>query len=258
MWYSFGLGFAQINTKVRNGPRSIYEAMANLYPFSGNVNYEDSLFKLPVSYPRTVNAVNASAKKSINSCDGKNFIALGGEHFISYSILRALSSHFKRFSVVHFDAHLDMQDQDPDPEGRSGHYTRATWARRAFEECSINKWVCIGIRDFGIEEKVFAKRNGIDVFSPEQVSAAKKTVSMLKGPVYISVDIDCLDPSIAPSVSVPVPQGLSMHDLLSTLKLVEPVAFDVVELASKTDKHDRTAMAGAYIIREYLSRLVEK
>lgn len=258
MWYSFGIAFSQINPKVRSGPASIYEAMTNLYPFSGQVNYEDSLFKLPVSYPKTVNVVNAAAKKLVNDCEGKNFIALGGEHFISYSILRALSSHVKRFSVVHFDAHLDMQDEDPDPEGRAGRYTRATWARRAFEECNISKWICVGIRDFDVGEESFAGRNGIDVFSPEQVAAAKKAIARLKGPVYISVDIDCLDPSIAPSVSVPVPQGLSMEDLLSTLKLIKPVAFDVVELASKIDKHDRTAMAGAYIIREYLSSLVGK
>lgn len=258
MWYSFGIGFTQINPKVRNGPRSIYEAMTNLYPFSNGANYEDSLFKLPVSYPKTVSAANAAAKKLVNGCSGKNFIALGGEHFISYSILRALSSHFKRFSVVHFDAHLDMQDEDPDPEGHAGRYTRATWARRAFEECNINKWVCVGIRDFDIEEKRFADKNGIDIFSPEQVTAAKKAVAKLKGPVYISVDIDCLDPSVAPSVSVPVPQGLLMGDLLSTLRLVNPLAFDVVELASKVDKHDRTGMAGAYIIREYLSSLVGK
>ncbi len=261
MWYSFGLGFAQINPAVRNGPKAIYEAMMNLYPQANRnrYNYEDPIFKLPVSYAKSVNALNEEAKKRLNeifSSKSDGFVVFGGEHFISYSILNALSSHYKRFSVLHFDAHLDMQDIDPDPEGKNARYTRATWARRAMEELNIKKWICVGIRDFDDVEKDFADEQKVEIYSPEKINIAKKAVSKIKGPLYISIDIDSLDPSVAPSVSVPVPMGLEMRDLLGVLeKAPKPVGFDIVELACRANKHDRTAMAAVFLLREYLAVL---
>lgn len=261
MWHSFGLGFAQINPKVRNGPKAIHEAMTNLYPTSMKTffNYEDVLSKGKVVYPRGISALLRAAAKEIGDImDGKpdGFTAFGGEHLISYAVLKALSKYHKKLSVLHFDAHLDMMDRDPDPEGGREKYTRATWARRALEEFNVKKWVCVGIRDFDVSEMDFAIKEDVDVVYPHETEKARKAAMSLKPPLYVSFDIDALDPSISPSVSVPVPLGISMRDALSVLeKAPKPAGFDIVELAAPVDKHDRTAMAAVFLLREYLSSI---
>jgi len=110
-----------------------------------------------------------------------------------------------------------------------------------------------GTRDFDVDEIDFGVSKDVEIMMPKDIQKAKRKLMKLKGPVYVSIDIDALDPSIAPSVSVPVPMGLTMKNLLTLLDSIpKPLGFDIVELACKPNKSDRTSMAAAYILREYM------
>jgi len=166
------------------------------------------------------------------------FIMLGGEHTATLAALRALRPDV----YVHIDAHFDLRDEWP-PGQKLSH---ATFARRAHEELGFYA-LYIGVRAYDDEEYKYAREAGFYVvegsdFTRSEVADAVATVS---GRVYLSLDIDVLDPSEAPGVGTPEAGGLSFRklelllaDLLLSLK---PIAVDVMEYSPPFDVSDITA-----------------
>ena len=180
-------------------------------------------------------------------------IIIGGEHSSSIGAIKALYEKYGKLTVVHMDAHRDLAF---DFIGEK--YSHATVMRRVHELGA--DLVQIGIRSFSKEEDEFVKSTyNIQTFKNKDVhkhmDAIEYYLTNIGGPIYISIDMDVLDPSIAPNVGNPVPCGLfvsELEDIIRTLSHKNIVGFDVVETASNR-LGDSTAVVGAKLIYDFLT-----
>lgn len=185
---------------------------------------------------------------------GAEMISLGGDHYISYPLLKAHAKRHGPLSLVHFDAHRDVE---PDNGGRIDHGTMFGYAVR---EGLIDPRasVQIGIRTVFSGERTFGFRI---VYADEvhESSAAEvaEIVTQVVGinKAYLTFDIDCLDPSAAPGTGTPIPGGLTYHQaaaIMRRLTAVNFVAMDVVEVSPPYDHADITSLAASSLVMEYL------
>ena len=197
-------------------------------------------------------ALERHATEIISS--GAEMVSLGGDHYITYPLLKA---HFKKhgpLALVHFDAHRDVEVDDG---GRIDHGTMFGYAVR---EGLIDprKSVQMGIRTTFTGETTMGFRivyaDEVHGSSSDQLAAIiKKQVGTSKA--YLTFDIDCLDPSVAPGTGTPIPGGMSYHQAASIIRKltdVNFVAMDVVEVSPPYDHAEITAAAGSSLIMEYL------
>lgn len=180
-------------------------------------------------------------------------ILIGGEHSASIGAIKALSEKYEKLTVIHLDAHRDLAF-----EFIGEKYSHATVMRRC-HEFGVNL-VQIGIRSSSLEEEEFVKSTyNIQTFKNNDVhkhmDAIEYYLTNIDGPIYISIDMDVIDPSIAPNVGNPTPGGLfisELETLLETLSRKNVVGFDVVETASDR-LGDNTAIVGAKLIYDFLT-----
>ncbi len=246
----------------RFAPAKIREASANLetYLMSTEVDVFERLnisdlgdiVVTPTDLEKTGARITSVVKRV--SEDGKIPALIGGEHTITYFALKA----FRDVFVIHLDAHRDLRD-----EYLGDKLCHATVMRRALDNLSPKKLVQIGVRSCSKEEAEFARDVGLVDYTSEQVmdnpkrvvSGVKKMVGSSR--VYLTIDIDVLDPAFAPGVSTPEPGGLTTVELLRLLRELGKLnisAFDVVELVPPHDD-GTTAFAAAKIIYELLAVL---
>ncbi|NHB96836.1 agmatinase [Photorhabdus stackebrandtii] len=193
--------------------------------------------------------LQAHAEKLLAS--GKRMLSFGGDHFITLPLLRAHAKHFGKMALIHFDAHSDTY-----PNGSK--FDHGTMFYHAPNERLIDPHhsVQIGIRtehgqDDGFTVLDAAQVNDRDV--NDLVAQIKETVGDM--PVYLTFDIDCLDPAFAPGTGTPVIGGLTTDRALKLLRGLQPlniVGMDVVEVAPAYDQSEITALAGATIALEML------
>lgn len=186
---------------------------------------------------------------------GAEMIALGGDHFISYPLLKAHARKHGPLSLVHFDAHRDVE---PDDGGRIDHGTMFNYAVRD-GVIDPKRSIQIGIRTVFNGERTY----GFRIVYADEVheSPAAAISSMVEETVgshkaYLTFDIDCLDPSVAPGTGTPIPGGLSYHQAASIIRKLTKinfVAMDLVEVSPPYDHADITALAAASLIMEYIS-----
>ena len=185
---------------------------------------------------------------------GTELIALGGDHYISYPLLKAHAQIHGPLSLVHFDAHRDVE---PDDGGRIDHGTMLGYAVR---EGLINphRSIQIGIRTCFAGEQTFGFRI---MFADEvhDATSAGVAAEILRvvgdAKAYLTFDIDCLDPSVAPGTGTPIPGGLSYHQAASIIRKLTNVNFvgmDVVEVSPPYDHAEITSLAAAALVSEYL------
>ena len=174
-------------------------------------------------------------------------VMIGGEHSVTYPVVKSLSNRCGKLTVVQFDAHADLRE-----EYSGTRYSHACVMRRVLElGCDI---IQVGIRSGTREEfELMKKSPQIKYLSvPEKLPEVLETV---KTPVYITIDIDFFDPAYAPGTGTPEPCGFSPVEFFETIyKLppVELVGFDVVEISPPYDPSGITQMLGAKIIRELI------
>lgn len=161
---------------------------------------------------------------------GKTIGLLGGEHSITIGSVQAHVEAYPDLSVLYLDAHADLRN-----EYMGTPYGHASAARRAYECCPI---ALAGIRSMCQEEYDFIRENNIPVWywDPNSLNSSWEGIlDSLSGSVYVSVDLDVLDPALMPAVGTPEPGGLAWHQLVSLLGIVGEsrriVGFDVCELA---------------------------
>ena len=180
-------------------------------------------------------------------------IIIGGEHSASIGSIKALSERYEKLTVIHLDAHRDLAF---DFIGEK--YSHATVMRRA-HEMGVNL-VQIGIRSSSAEEEEYVKSTyDIQTFKNKDVhkhmDAIEYYIANIDGPIYVSIDMDVVDPAIAPSVGNPTPGGLfvsEIENILETLCRKNIVGLDVVETA--TDRlGENTAVVAAKIIYDFLT-----
>ena len=189
--------------------------------------------------------------------DGKIPVFIGGEHTITLGVARSLG---KNVAVVSFDAHLDLRD---DYLGLTVSHT--TFMRRINEDVKPAKILEIGTRAVCKEELDYAKEAGIDILTAHQIrkDGVKETAETIKDAlkgyekVYVSIDMDVLDPAYVPAVPNPEPEGLDTVTLLDILEAVcdrRVIGFDVVEVAPHYDQ-GLTAIQATKVIFEVLGFL---
>jgi len=223
---------------TRWGPQAILSASAYLELYDEELHAESfgkGIYTAPFLEPdmRGPGYMVAAVEERVVAFarDGKIPVLLGGEHTVTIGAVRAMKQLYPSLCVLHLDAHADMRDtyqQSP--------YSHACVARRIFEVCPI---VQVGIRSLSKEEAIFLRENSIPSFSANFVLEndywVEKILEELSGDIYITLDVDCLDPSVMPATGTPEPGGLTYRDLV---KLVRAVAknfrvrgWDVVELS---------------------------
>jgi agmatinase len=185
---------------------------------------------------------------------GASMVSLGGDHFISYPLLRAHAEKHGMLSLLHFDAHRDVE---PDEGGRIDHGTMFNYAIRD-GLIDPRRSLQLGIRTTYHGERTYGMNilyaDQVHVMSFEQIGAEIERI-VGDNPVYLTFDIDCLDPAFAPGTGTPVPGGLSSYQALSILRHLSRVNFigmDLVEVSPPYDHAEITALAGATIVLEYL------
>jgi agmatinase len=193
---------------------------------------------------------------------------LGGDHSITLPLLRAYRAHFGRpLAVLHFDAHCDTwQDHFGEPSGHG------TWVYEAIQEGLVVKecFVQVGIRSAGeraareyVRDQggaIHTARSLRGLESPSQLyfvidDLRRRIAAQGQPPLYISLDIDCLDPAFAPGTGTPEPGGLSTNQVLSLLEALaelDCVGMDCVEVAPPYDHADLTSYAAAQFVWTYL------
>ncbi len=180
-------------------------------------------------------------------------ITIGGEHSASIGVIKALSEKYDKLTVVHLDAHRDLAF-----EFIGEKYSHATVMRRA-HEFGVDL-VQIGIRSSSKDEEEFVKSTyNIQTFKNKDVhrhmDAVEYYLTTVDTPIYLSIDMDVLDPAIAPAVGNPTPGGLftsEIEDVIKSLSYKNVVGMDVVETASGL-LGDTTAVAAAKIIYDFLA-----
>ena len=184
---------------------------------------------------------------------GPGLLSLGGDHFVSYPLIKAhVKKHGGPISILHFDAHSDTWE---DENNRIDHGTMFWWAAREGLVDPATS-VQVGIRTRNPDTLGF---NIIDAPTVHQQSL-QDTIAQTRSklgdtPVYVTFDIDCLDPSYAPGTGTPVCGGLSSHQAISILRGLQGInviGMDIVEVAPAYDVGEITALAASHLAMEML------
>ena len=178
-------------------------------------------------------------------------IVLGGDHTVTLPVVRAYARHYAGLNILHLDAHPDLYDQlDGD---RNSH---ACPFARIMEAGLAARLVQIGIRTLNPHQRRQARRFGVEIVEMKDWPCAWE--HLLQGPLYLSVDMDVLDPAFAPGVSHHEPGGLSTREVLKIIQhLPGPVVgADIVEFNPRRDPVGITAMTAAKLLKEIAAAML--
>lgn len=255
---------------ARFGPAAIRAGSKLLRPYHPGLDVQPwSLYQVadagdlapnPFDIGEAIEQIEDGARATLARAD--YLVALGGDHTIALPLLRVMRERHGPIALVHFDAHLDTWDTY-----FGAAYTHGTPFRRAFEEGLLapDRSVHVGIRGslygtqdladdagfgFGIVSTVDVAREGVDR------AVARIRTRVGEAPVYVSIDIDVLDPAHAPGTGTPEPGGLSTREMMLILRGMAGlpiVGADVVEVAPPYDHAELTALAAANLAYECLA-----
>jgi arginase len=180
-------------------------------------------------------------------------LTLGGDHSITYPIIKAYSKFFGDLNILQFDAHPDLYH-----EYAGNPYSHGCQFARIMEKGLVKRLVQVGIRAMTWHQKEQADRFNVEII--EMKDFMPDMNFNFEGPVYISLDLDGLDPAFAPGVSHLEPGGLSVRDILSVIhKLENPVVgADIVELNPIRDINNMTATVAGKFLKEFSGKMLEK
>ncbi len=181
------------------------------------------------------------------------FLFLGGDHAITYPIIRGIHRKYGELTILHFDAHTDLYDSF---EGNR--LSHACPFARIMEEELATSLVQVGIRTLNDHHKEQAERFGVRIVEAKDFHQGMDLA--LSGPLYISLDLDVLDPAFAPGLSHHEPGGLSVRDVIDTIHRIDVpiIGADIVEFNPRRDISDMTAMVAAKFIKELTGKMVGK
>lgn len=185
--------------------------------------------------------------------DGKRPFMMGGEHLVTLGAVRAVAKKYPDLHIIHFDAHADLRE-----EYLGAQLSHAAVLKRCWELVGDGRIFQFGIRSGDREEFLWGKDH---VFTNKfNFNGLKETVESLKGkPVYFTLDLDVLDPSVFPGTGTPEPGGVNFNELRDAVELVcsslNIVGCDVNELSPPYDPSGISAAAACKIVREMLLAL---
>ena len=258
---------------TRFGPRKIRESSLMIWGFNRVLNISPTkelkivdygdVGVIPVDIRATMEKITKDTKNILDQ-DVK-VLALGGDHSISLPLLRAHAAKYGELAVIHFDSHPDTWDEEFDGQP----YSHGTPYRRAIEEKLIdpNAYIQVGIRgpiseaaditeteEMGVNIQTIEKV--LDGGIPAAIDEIHKTIG--DRPVYVSLDIDAVDPAFAPGTGTPEVGGLSSYQILQLVRGLQGlniVGFDLVEVSPPYDHSEITSILAANLAFEFLSLL---
>lgn len=242
---------------ARYGPLMVREASYNFEGYNLFLDKElttsfwdiGNLESVPGNFQKTCSNLESVIRSILD--DEITPIIIGGEHSISYGVLKAYDD-LQDVTILHFDAHMDLRD---DYMGEK--FSHATVMHR-IHDLEPRQIIQMGIRSASPEERQFAQDKGINYYTPHEIKENRekmeKIISQIEGPIYVTVDVDVLDPAYAPSVGTPTPGGLTPHDLekfIFSLEGQEVVGLDLVEVSANC-LGDSTSINAAKTILDFL------
>jgi arginase len=180
----------------------------------------------------------------------KRPVCLGGDHSITYPILKAFGRKFKDLTLIQFDAHPDLYD-----EFQGNRYSHASQFARIMEERLTKRLIQVGIRTLTPEQKKQAARFNVEIFEIGHKRALEEVKTWC--PVYLSFDMDVLDPAFAPGVSHREPGGMSVREVLEHLHSITAtiVGADIVEYNPSRDVSELTAGVAGKVLKEIMGKM---
>ncbi|MCP5183695.1 MAG: agmatinase [Pseudomonadales bacterium] len=247
---------------ARFGPNAIRAASAQLAELAGHAfPFDMDPFATlavadwgdcPLDYGHpeaVVDEVEAHARSIL--AEAGMMVTFGGDHFISYPLLRAHAERHGPLALVHFDAHVDTW---PDDDGRLDHGSMFLRAKRE-GLLDVEHSVQVGIRSYSAE-RAFTVLDAPWVHDNGTAAALERILAVVGNrKAYLTVDIDCLDPAHAPGTGTPVPGGLTSAQLLALIRGLGPldiVGLDVVEVSPPYDHAEITALAAATVAHDFI------
>lgn len=242
---------------ARLGPGRVRDVSVGLEEYSPCLNrdladyvyYDAGDVIMPMGHPgESLRRLGAVVNKLL--ADGKFPMVLGGEHLVSLACVNEAAARHPDLVVLQFDAHADLRE-----EYLGESLSHATVMRRVVETVGGQNLYQFGIRSGTLEEFDFARRNThchpFAVLEP-----LRKILPLLRGrPVYVTLDIDVVDPAFAPGTGTPEPGGCSTAEIIEAVHLLQEldvVGADVVEVCPVYDQSERTSLLAAKLVREII------
>ncbi|MCM3162423.1 agmatinase [Metabacillus litoralis] len=250
----------------RFGPSRIREVSIGLEEYSPYLDKELEEVKyfdagdipLPFGNPqKSIEMIEEYIDKLL--ADGKYPLGMGGEHLVSWPVMKAMYKKYPDLAIIHFDAHTDLRD---DYEGEP--LSHSTPIKKIADHIGPTNVYSFGIRSGMKEEFRWAKEVGMHISKFEVLEPLKEVLPTLAGrPVYLTIDIDVLDPAHAPGTGTVDAGGITSKELLASIHEiansdVRVVGSDLVEVAPIYDHSEQTANTASKIIREMILGLVQK
>jgi len=178
-------------------------------------------------------------------------VSLGGDHSITYPIVKAFAGRYPELTIFHFDAHPDLYD-----EFEGSRVSHACPFARIMEESLAKRLVQVGIRTMNAHQRAQAEKFGAEVVEMRSLPAFERM--KVKGQVYVSFDMDVLDPAFAAGISHWEPGGMSVREAIAHLHAIEGtiVGADIVEYNPERDSSGITATVAAKILKELLGKII--
>jgi arginase len=180
-------------------------------------------------------------------------LSLGGDHSITFPLVRAVSKRVPDLTILHFDAHPDLYD-----DFENNRHSHASPFARILEERLAKRLLQVGIRTLNRHQREQAERFGVEIIEMRNVPALEKM--KVQGPVYISFDMDVLDPAFAPGISHREPGGMSVREAITHLHAIKGhvAGADLVEFNPAQDVSNVTAMVAAKLVKELLGIMIQQ
>lgn len=249
----------------RFGPNRIREVSIGLEEYSPYLDRE--LHEVPFFDAGDIPLPFGNAQKSLDLIEeyvdsilekGKFPLGMGGEHLVSWPVFRAMYKKYPDLAIIHMDAHTDLREEY---EGEP--LSHSTPIRKVAELIGPENVYSFGIRSGMKEEFEWAKEVGMHISKFEVLEPLKQVLPKLKGrPVYVTIDIDVLDPAHAPGTGTVDAGGITSKELLASIHAiagsdVHVVGADLVEVAPVYDHSDQTANTASKLLREMLLGFVK-
>jgi len=218
---------------------------AGAFADAGDLGLKDSRENVAENFAEIERAVSELLGK------GERPVSLGGDHSVTYPILKAFARRYPELTIVHFDAHPDLYD-----EFEGSRMSHACPFARIMEERLAKRLVQVGIRTMVGHQREQAAKFSVEVVEMRALPAYDRLE--IRGPVYVSFDIDVLDPAFAPGVSHREPGGMTVREAIAHLHAIKGtiVGADIVEYNPVQDVSGMTATVAAKILKEILGKMI--
>jgi agmatinase len=184
---------------------------------------------------------------------GAKLLSFGGDHSVTFPIIKAFHQHYPKLDILHIDAHADLyHDYEGDP------YSHACPFARIMENGFAANLIQVGIRTLNPHQAEQATKFGVEIHEMRNLDLTK--IPKFDNPLYISLDMDGFDPAYAPGVSHHEPGGLSSRQVINLIQNIEAtvVGADIVEYNPDRDVNDMTAYLAAKMTKELLAKMMIK